>query len=342
MNWDELKKPRRSTRGPDAPPPISLPQIKLPFKLPGIWVLIVIALIIWALSGIYLVRPDQKGVVLRFGRINRVTDPGPHYHLPAPFETVHKPKVTEVKRVEVGFRTIFQGPPARYQDRPTESLMLTGDENIVEVDVIGQYRISDPAKFLFAVKDSEGTVHNALEAAIREVIGSRGIDEALTTGKERIEEDTRLLVQAMLDRYNSGLQMVVVKLQDVVPPNEVIASFVDVASAREDRDRLINEAEGYENSVIPETRGEVAEILNLAAAYRAEKVLIAQGDAQRFKNILEEYVKAKDVTRKRLYLETMEQILPGIEKFILPEQGGGVLPILPLGRGAAPPLLGGN
>lgn len=336
MDWEELRRPRRPARDPEGPE-LSLPQIKLPhwMKLPGLWVVALIALGIWLATGIYIVSPDQKGVVLRFGRLARVTDPGPHYNLPYPFETVYKPKVTEVKRLEVGFRTIHPGPPARYRDVPDESLMLTGDENIVDVDIITQFRIADPVKYLFNVKAPTETVRDAVEAAIREVVGSQNIDEALTTGKAKIEEDTRLLLQKILDSYDAGLKVDVVKLQDVVPPKQVINAFMDVASAREDKNRLINEAQGYNNSVIPEARGRVAQILNDAEAYRAEKVRKAQGDASRFKQVLTEYEKAKDVTRKRLYLETMEEILPGVEKFIgLTEKGAGsVLPILPLGRG---------
>lgn len=302
------------------------------FGKKGILYIIIIVALIWVASGIYTVGPDQKGVILRFGKMIGTSDSGLNYHLPFPIEKVFTPKVTEVKRVEIGFRTIDPGPPARYADRPHESLMLTGDENIVDCDLIVQYLISDPAKYLFQVRDPNGTVRDAAEAALREVVGSKVIDEALTTGKAQISAETMIQLQKILDLYNTGIRVVAVQLQDVNPPKEVRDAFIDVASAREDKNRIINEAQGYRNSIIPETRGKVSQILNESEAYRAEKVRRATGDADRFKSILTEYLKAKDVTRKRLYLETMEEILPGIRKIILDQQKSGVLPILNLGQ----------
>ena len=306
----------------------------------GIWGLVLVAVLIWLATGIYTVGPDEQGVVLRYGKISTITSPGLNYHLPYPFETVFKPKVTEVKRVEVGFRTLDPGPPARYADRPQESLMLTGDENIVDVDLIVQYRIGDAAKYLFRVKDPDGTVRKATEAAIREVVGSKIIDETLTTGKLQIQAETKMLIQQILNRYDSGLLITAVQLQDVNPPTQVRDAFIDVASAREDKNRIINEAQGYRNAIIPEARGKVSQILNAAEGYRAEKTRKATGDADRFKQILREYQKAKNVTRKRLYLETMEEILPGITKVILDQEKSGVLPILPLGRDVGKALFG--
>jgi membrane protease subunit HflK len=314
VDWDEFRNKIPALRGK------------------GLWYGIAAVVVIWLLTGIYQVGPDEKGVVLRYGRLSAITDSGINYHLPYPFETVFKPKVTEVKRIEVGFRTLDPGPPARYADRPQESLMLTGDENIVDVDLIVQYRIADAAKFLFHVKDPDGTVRKATEAAIREVVGSKIIDETLTTGKDQIQAETMALVQKILDRYDSGLLIMAVQLQDVNPPTQVRDAFIDVASAREDKNRIINEAQGYRNAIIPEARGKVSQIINAAQGYRAEKTRKATGDADRFKQILREYQKAKSVTRKRLYLETMEEILPGIKKIILDQsKGRGVLPILPLG-----------
>ncbi|MFQ5892766.1 MAG: FtsH protease activity modulator HflK, partial [Nitrospinota bacterium] len=250
-------------------------------------------------------------------------------------------KVTEVKRIEVGFRTIDPGPPARYSDVPAESLMLTGDENIIDIDIIVQYRIIDPGKYLFNIRDPHQTVRVASEAALREVIGANTIDEALTVGKFAIQENTKTLLQQILDSYGSGLQVVAVQLQDVHPPEPVKEAFRDVASAKEDRSRLINEAEGYRNAILPETRGRAAQIINIAEAYREEKILKSKGDAARFESVLAEYKKAKDVTRTRLYLETLEEILPGMEKFIFGgDSGSSVLPILPLGKGVLTPGTG--
>lgn len=322
-------------------PQFQIPNIKLPnLGKTGIWLVLAVVVLIWLATGIYTVGPDERGVVLRFGRMSSTTGPGLNYHLPYPIETVYTPKVTEVKRVEIGFRTIDPGPPARYAARPQESLMLTGDENIVDIDMIVQYLISDPAKYLFSVRDPNGTVHDAAEAALREVVGSKVIDEALTTGKGKIQIETMALIQKILNIYDTGIHIVAVQLQDVDPPKQVRSAFIDVASAREDKNRIINEAQGYRNAIIPETRGKVAQVINEAEAYRAEKTRRATGDADRFKQILAQYLKAKDITRKRLYLETMEDILPGIKKIILDQRKGGVLPILPLGDGGQIPFSG--
>ncbi|MDP6367840.1 MAG: FtsH protease activity modulator HflK, partial [Nitrospinota bacterium] len=215
------------------------------------------------------------------------------------------------------------------------SLMLTGDENMVDVDLIVQYRIVNATDFLFKVRNTEATVRLAAEAAIRQVIGSKPIDEALTTGKGVIQQETMGAIQGILDSYSSGLRVVAVQLQDVTPPKEVIQSFKDVASAREDRNRLVNEAQGYRNQVIPETRGKVAEVIQLAEAYRQTKIRQARGDANRFLATLVEYRKAPQITRKRLYLEMMQEVLPTMDKIILKSQGpgSGVLPILPLRGG---------
>ncbi|MFQ5912525.1 MAG: FtsH protease activity modulator HflK [Nitrospinota bacterium] len=338
MDWDEFRNRRSSGRGGGSS--FQVPNIKLPnLRGKGIWYGVAAVVVIVLLSGIYQVGPDEKGVVMRFGRVVRRASPGFNYRLPF-FETVERPKVLESKREEIGFRTLDPGPPARYADRPQESLMLTGDENIVDVDMIIQYVISDEYKYLFAVKDPRGTVRDAAEAALREVIGSKVIDEALTTGKPQIQVETMALIQKILDSYDSGIHVTAVQLQDVHPPKEVSAAFIDVASAKEDKNRIVREADGYRNAVIPETRGKAAQVINRAEAYRAEKIRMATGDANRFKQVLKEYLKAKDVTRKRLYLETMEEILPGITKIILDQEKSGVLPILPLGEGAGKTIPG--
>jgi len=291
----------------------------------GLWGLFFIIILIWLLSGIYIVGADQQGAVRRFGRFVRVTSPGINWRLPFPIERVDKPRVTQVKRAEIGFRTIEQGPPARYSDQPHESLMLTGNLNIVDCDMIVQYRIVDPVKLLFKVRDVDLTVQTAAEASLRQVIGKHDIDEALTTGKGQIQEETKTQLQAILDSYDAGLSVVAVQLQDVHPPKEVVEAFKDVASAREDQNRLINQAEGYRNDVIPRTRGEAAKAIKEAEAYAAERIKKAEGDAENFNRILAEYRKSKDVTRKRMLLETMEQILPGITKYIMKTDKGGSL-----------------
>jgi len=295
--------------------------------------------LLWLASGIYIVSPAEQGVVRRFGKMVRITSPGLRYRLPWPIEKVDTPRVTEVKRIEVGFRTIDPGPPARYRFIPVESLMLTGDENIVDCQIIVQYKIKDPADYLFNVKDLKGTLHDASEVALRQIIGNSDIDDALTVGKLRIQQEIRELLQRIMDGYESGLLITEVKLQTVRPPKEVEAAFKDVVSAKEDRERLIYEAKGYQEDIIPKTKGRAAEVLREAEAYREERIKRAQGDAGKFLAILKEYEKAKDVTRERLYLETMEEILPNIKKVIIDSKvGGGLLQLLPLEEMVKPTL----
>ncbi len=313
----------------------------LNFTFNWLWLKLGIPVLIalWLLSGVYIVRPDEQAVVRRFGKMVKVTEPGPHYHLPQPIEKVDKVKVKQVRRIEIGFRTISPGPPAQYRFMPQESLMLTGDEQIVDAQIIVQYQIKDPAKFLFNVKDLEkplGALMDAAEVALRQVVGQRPIDDVLITEKLQIEIDIRELLQRIIDNYDSGLKIVEVKLQTVRPPKEVAAAFSDVVSAKEDKDRLFKEADGYREDVLPKARGQAQKIIREAEAYKAERVKRAQGDADKFLSILREYEKAKDVTRKRLYLETMEQILPGIRKFVIdPGVGGNLLQFLPLEEGGS-------
>ena len=312
------------------------------FKFPKEWVQLLkwgipILLVAWLLSGIYMVRPDEQGVVRQFGKSVRITEPGPHYHLPKPIERVDKVKVKQVRRIEIGFRTYRPGPPAQYIFMPEESLMLTGDEQIIDAQIIVQYQVKDPEKFLFNVRGLEaerGALMDAAEVALRQVVGQRPIDDVLITEKLQIEIDIRTALQEIIDRYDSGVTVREVKLQTVRPPKEVAAAFSDVVSAKEDKDRLIKEAQGYREDLLPKARGQAASIIRGAEAYKAERVKRAQGDTDKFLAILKEYEKAKNVTRKRLYLETMEQILPGIRKFVIdPEAGGNLLQFLPLEKG---------
>ncbi len=338
MDWDDFKAKKQGGGGGgggSGPPQIRIPEFRMPnMKLPGVF-FVVVALALWLLSGIYIVGPDEQGIVLRYGAVARVALSGLNYHIPYPFETVFTPKVTEVKRIEIGFRTIDPGPPARYLDKPHESLMLTGDENMVDLDVIVQYRISDAVKYLFNVRNAQMTVGHAAEAAIRQVVGSKPINEALTTGKGVIQVETMAEIQKVLNKYESGLSVVAVQLQDVTPPKEVIQSFKDVASAREDKNRLINESQGYRNQVIPEARGKAAQVLRQAEAYRETKIRQARGDADRFLATLREYKKAPYITRKRLYLEMMKEVMPTVDKIIMDKKNNsGILPILSL-RGDA-------
>ena len=305
-------------------------EISVPDKLlsMGVFPIIGIALVIWLLLGLYSVGPDEVGVVQRFGKYNRVVGSGLNYHYPFPIETVKTPKVTEVKRIEVGFRTVGKN---QYRTIEQESLMLTGDENIVDAELIVQYKIKDPMDYLFNFIGPELTLREASEASLRTVVGRHNIDEALTSGKLMIQEETKELLQSILDKYETGVIVVAVQLQDVSPPKQVIDAFKDVASAKEDKNRMINEAEGYRNDIIPKARGEAQAMLRHAEGFREARIKRAEGDVAKFKAILKEYVKAKDVTRERLYLEAMEEILPGINKYIVPTgEGGNLLNLLNL------------
>lgn len=305
------------------------------------WLIVAIMLLVYGLSGIYIVAPDERGIVLRFGRVVREADPGPGYHLPWPFEQVIKPAVTQIRKEEFGFRTVAVGPPARYRDVDREALMLTGDENIVKLQFIVQFKVktgsTGATDFLFNVRDPVDTVRDAGEAAMREVLGRNDIDNALTEGKEQVQQDAQALLQRILDQYQVGLEVVTVKLQDVDPPNQVSDAFKDVISAQQDKERLINEARGYANDVVPKARGQAAQLLNEAQGYSAAKVQDASGAAQRFSALQQEYEKAKDVTRLRLYIETMEQVLPRVNKIILDDIAGKqVVPYLPLDQVVKP------
>ena len=277
-------------------------------------------LVIWLLTGIYVVGPDEVGVVRTFGEFTRVTQSGLNWKFPSPIETANTPKVTEVKRIEFGFRSLKNG---QYRTVEKESLMLTGDENIVDAEMIVQYKIKDPVKYLFNIVEPELTVREAAEASLRTVVGRNKIDETLTTGKFTIQEETKEQVQFILDKYESGIHIVAVQLQDVSPPKEVIGAFKDVASAKEDKNRMINQAEGYRNDVIPKARGEAEAMIRDAEGFKESRIKRAEGDATKFTTILKEYNKAKSITEKRLYLETMEKVLPGIDKIIIPDKESG-------------------
>ena len=305
-------------------------EISVPDRLlsMGIFPTIGIAVVIWLLLGLYSVGPDEVGVVQRFGEYNRVVSSGLNYHFPYPIETVQTPKVTEVKRIEIGFRTIGKN---QYRTIEQESLMLTGDENIVDAELIVQYKIKDPIDYLFNFIGPELTLREASEASLRTVVGRHNIDQALTSGKLMIQEETKELLQITLDKYETGVIVVAVQLQDVSPPKQVIDAFKDVASAKEDKNRMINEAEGYRNDIIPKARGEAQAMIREAEGFRESRIKRAEGDVAKFKAIVKEYNKAKDVTKERLYLEAMEEILPGIDKYIVPNgEDGNLLNLLNL------------
>ena len=292
---------------------------------------ILILIVIWAFSGLYRVLPDEQGVVLRFGKFVSTTQPGLNYHIPYPVETVLTPKVTKVNRIDVGFRAASDsGRTSGVGDVPEESLMLTGDENIVNIDFSVFWVIKDAGKFLFKIQSPVETVKAAGETAMREVIAKSNLQPILTAGRSKIEVEVQEIIQSLLDEYESGIQITQVQTQKADPPDQVIDAFRDVQAARADMVRSKNEAEAYANDVIPRARGDAAKILQEAEAYKKQVVAAAEGEASRFVAIYNEYAKAKRVTQERMYLETMEKVLADIDKVIIDRKAGGVVPYLPL------------
>jgi len=292
---------------------------------------LVLLIVVWAFSGLYRVLPDEQGVVLRFGKFVSTTQPGLNYHIPYPVETVLTPKVTKVNRIDIGFRSASDsGRTSGIGDVPEESLMLTGDENIVNVDFSVFWVIKDAGKFLFKIQSPVETVKAAGETAMREVIAKSNLQPILTAGRSRIEVEVQEIIQRLLDEYESGIQITQVQTQKADPPDQVIDAFRDVQAARADMVRSKNEAEAYANDVIPRARGDAAKILQEAEAYKKQVVAAAEGEASRFVAIYNEYAKAKRVTQERMYLETMEKVLADIDKVIIDRKAGGVVPYLPL------------
>jgi membrane protease subunit HflK len=288
---------------------------------------------LWLASGFYRVQPDEQGVVLRFGKLDRVTAPGLNYHLPSPIESVLTPKVTVVNRIEIGFQSAGAQGAQRVAARqiPDEALMLTGDENIVDINFVVLWRIGDAAQFLFNIRNPETTVKALSESTMREIIGQRPILDVTTEGRRAIEGEVREQIQRLLTDYGAGILIDEVQLQKADPPTEVIDAFRDVQRAQADRERAQNEAEAYQNDIIPRARGEAERLLQDSEAYKQEVVARATGEAQRFRSVVAEYQKAATVTARRLYLETMEAVLTGMNKVIIDgRDGNGVIPYLPL------------
>jgi len=297
--------------------------------------IIAILAVVVALSAYYFftfrVQPDEQGVVLRFGAYQRNAQPGLNLRWPYPIETVYTPRVTFENRVTVGITSDERGTTTG-RDIPEESLMLTGDENIVDIDFTVVWVIKNAADYLFNMQDPAGTVKAVAESAMREVVGRSDIQPLLTQARQITENDVLDLLQGTLDDYGAGIQIRRVQLLKVDPPADVIAAFRDVQAARADQERLQNEAQTYANRVVPEARGQASQITEAANAYRDRTIAEAQGQADRFSKIYESYKVAPEVTRRRMYLETMEQILSGTDKIILDEKasGSGVVPYLPL------------
>ena len=294
----------------------------------GILLILLGIFVIWMLSGLYRVQPDEQGVVLRFGKWVRTDQPGLNYHLPSPIETVLLPSVTRVNRVDVGFRP---GDGSSNQI-PEESLMLTGDENIVDINFTVFWLVKDAGAFLFNVRSTDATVKAAAESTMREIISQTPIAEAMAEGRRTIEEKVKILLQDLMNEYKAGIEITEVQLQRVDPPSQVIDAFRDVQRARADLERLRNDAEAYRNKIIPEARGDAERIIQGAEGYKQKTIQEAEGQANRFGSILDAYEKAPEVTQKRMYIETMEHVLESTNKVIMDSSPGkgGVLPYLPL------------
>ncbi len=354
MSWDDIEDPGpprdrgRGGRGGKgggsggggSGPQFVMPPIKIPQLTPTtILIGVIILLVVWIVPSVfYTVAQDEEGVITRFGEYVRTTPPGLHFKLPSPIEHVQTPRVRQVKVTRVGFRQ--RG--GQEQDVPNESQMLTGDENLVDIDMVVQYHIIDAKNYLFNIRNQSQAVHDVAETALRGIIGNRPIDDAITDAKAEIQIQIKVALQEILDSYESGIEILNTQLKDVSPPQPVDFAFKDVQSAKEDKDRLINEAKGYRNSIIPEARGKAAQIIAAAEGYREEVINKAQGDAHRFLAQYKEYRKAPAVTKTRIYLETMEEIYPGMRKVIMSGKNSGVLPILPLNKGLGEVLSSGS
>lgn len=290
------------------------------------------ALVVWLLSGAFIVQPDEQGVVLRFGALARTTPPGIHYHLPWPIETALTPSVTRENQINIGYRLAASGVAASV---PEESLSLTGDENIVEINFSVYWRIDDAPAFLFNMQNPalqpDATVKMAAESAMREIVGKSQIEPILTANREAIQQDVRQLMQTILTSYGAGVMVTRIQMQKADPPAQVLNAYRDVQAARTDQDRMRNEALAYANKTVPEARGGAARIIQQAEGYKQQTIALSQGEAQRFIAIYDEYKQAPNVTRRRIYLDTMQGIFAGLDKVIVDSRGGpGVVPYLPL------------
>jgi membrane protease subunit HflK len=298
----------------------------------GIVLILIAVVAIWMGSGFYRVQPEQQGVELLFGDFVKQTQPGLNYWLPSPIGTVYTPNVTKVNTTQIGYRG--EGGSSRAnRDVPSESLMLTGDQNVVDIDFDIQWQIKDASDYLFNIRDPEGTIKIAAESALREIVGQASLETVLTGGRQKVEADTQTLLQKILDDYGAGILITQTKLQQSDPPGEVIDAFNDVQRARQDQERLVNEATAYKNDIVPRAKGEAEKRLAAAKAYKEQVIKEAEGEAARFLSVYETYKSSKDVTTRRLYLERMQQVLRSANKIIIDkgvEGGQGVVPYLPL------------
>jgi len=343
-----LNDPQWGRRGNDGPPDLDELWKRFRQKLPGMGgggrmgrdgggpgarqfrggalILMALVVIVWLASGFYIVDASQRGVVLRFGKYSTTTEPGPQWHLPYPFESVEIVNLSQVRTVEVGYRNNLKNKVLK------ESLMLTDDENIIDLQFAVQYILRDPTEYLFNSRAPDEAVMQAAESAMREIVGKSRMDFVLYEGREQIAANARSLMQQILDRYKSGLSISNVTMQQAQPPEQVQAAFDDAVKAGQDRERQISEGQAYANDVIPKARGTASRLMQEAQGYRQRVVANAEGEAARFRQIQTEYSRAPQVTRERLYLETMQQLYSNTTKIYIDQRSGQNLLFLPLDK----------
>ncbi|MBT6095536.1 MAG: FtsH protease activity modulator HflK, partial [Rhodospirillaceae bacterium] len=331
----------RGPQPPDIEEMLKRSQDKVKNLLPGaggakgLILLLIAAIGFWSLSGIYRVEPGQQGVELLFGKYVKRTAPGLHIWFPTPIGDVIKPDVERTNTLNIGFRGTNDVARGTGRDVPLESLMLTADQNIIDIDFVVQWRIKNASEFLFNIRDPETTIKLAAESSMREVIGQTSLEDALTVKRQTVQQDAKVLLQQILDDYGTGVAVAEIQLLKVDPPKEVIDAFNDVQRAKQDQERSVNEATAYKNDIVPRAKGQAQKMIQGATAYKEQVVKEAEGEAKRFLSVYETYALAKDVTTRRLYLERMQDVFSKSEKVIIDKGGSdaggqGVIPYLPL------------
>jgi len=313
-----------------------IPKMPSVSKKKILYILIIGAILIFVFTGLYTIDPDEMGVIQRFGKYLTTTEPGLHFKIPFGVDTLTKVPVRKVMKEEFGFRTLKAGVKTQYsrRDYSVESLMLTGDLNIADVEWIVQYRIKNPVDYLFKIRNVDETIRDVSESVMREVVGDRSVDEVIVLSRKEIADKVNVILQKRLDTYNAGIEIVTINLQNVNPPDKVKPAFNEVNSAKQEKEKIVNEAWQNYNKIIPEARGKAKRTIEEAQGYAINRVNSAKGDADRFKQVYAQYKKAKVVTRRRLYLEMMQEILPKIEKmYIIDDKEKGILPLLNLDKG---------
>ena len=300
-------------------------------RAPAIWAIVAVVALGWLLTGVFVVQPNEEGVITRFGVYSRSVEPGLHFHLPAPIEAAQLVSVTNQNKTVIG--------GSQGAQEPDESLMLTGDENIVDLSFTVQWHVSDAAKYLFDIRDPDAAVKSVAESAMREVVGRNKLTDIITSGREAVQDETLSLMQKILDRYNSGVTIDAVQIQNANPPPEVVPAYQDIARAGQDAQSYINDANKYRNRVVNEAKGDAAKIIQAAEGYREQVTKEAQGQAARFDQLYAQYKRAPQMTRERIYIETMQRILTHSKKVIVDSKSVNAPIILPpdLFRSSAPP-----